>query len=78
MTTMPTVTGRPDGPHLIAPCPYCRGEHVHGRGTGPALADCHPIEGLGAYHLVDPDEPEVVWQAAPLNPTPQPARLRLV
>lgn len=74
---MPTVTGRPDGPHLIAQCPYCRGEHVHGRGSGPALADCHPDSDLTAYNLVDPDAPEA-WQTAPMTPNPQPARLRLV
>lgn len=54
MTQMPTVTGRPDGPYLIAQCPYCHGEHVHGRGTGHVTADCHADGSTAGYVVIDP------------------------
>lgn len=54
---LPTTTGRPDGIHLIARCPYCHRTHVHGRGTGPVVADCFPETGCGQYYVIDPDRP---------------------
>ncbi|MDX2515463.1 hypothetical protein PV355_09955 [Streptomyces stelliscabiei] len=59
MTTeeRPQVLGRADGTHLVALCPYCRTDHVHGRGTGPVTADCLAPGSERGYTVIDPAAP---------------------
>ncbi|MEU6339954.1 hypothetical protein ABZ883_03260 [Streptomyces sp. NPDC046977] len=55
MTATPTVTARVDNALLIARCPYCQGEHTHGRGTGHVVADCLTPDSGSGYVVIDPD-----------------------
>lgn len=52
---IPTVDARREGDLLIARCPYCHGEHVHGLGNGHVAADC-PTDNPGYYVRQTPAE----------------------